>query len=112
LYAAHQIKQSVSANQLNWLSLGEMLCVGGVGTHGNDLHSGRLVVSEKTKHFPHHLDVDALRSPALALHECQLAILAELQVDATVCASLPGFLHGVALPPECLPHQQLELAPT
>ena len=63
------------------------------------------MVGKKPEHLADHLHVHALGLPALALHERQLALLAEQQVDATVRASLSGLLHGVALSPECLAHQ-------
>ena len=64
-----------------------------------------LLVGEQPEHLADHLHVDALAFPALALHQGQLALLAQQQVDAAVRTAQPGFLHGVALAPERLAHQ-------
>lgn len=53
----------------------------------------------------------ALRAPLLALNQRGQAVLAQLQIDATISAALAGFFHDVALPPIRFTHQQFECAP-
>lgn len=80
LAAADHFQQCGTGDQFDGLPCDETLRIGGVGAYGDDLHRGRATVCEKAEHLPDHFDVNALRFPALALHERQLALLAERQV--------------------------------
>src|SRR6185437_4281394 len=71
----------------------------------------RTVVGEQPIHFSHDFHVHAFAAPLFALHQRDLAVLAQAQVDTAVCAAEASFLNSVALAPKGFANQHLELPP-
>lgn len=92
------------------LAFGEGPGVRGEHAGGHHEAAGRALGGHQAMQLAHGVDGHFVRLPLLALHEIQLAVFVQLQVDAAIRAGA-GFRHGVAVCAEDLAEEPFEFGP-
>jgi hypothetical protein len=111
LYAADEMLKSFRVHEFDRFASREPNRLRSEVRRRHDFRGGSTLIDHDTIKLTHYLHSDGFAFPSLALHDNNLPILAEQQVDSAICAAAEHLRYFVPLAAICFRKHVFEMFP-